>query len=100
LGQEDLLQRIGACEVATSNVNLAESLGRRHWILVYLMEHPGWRGEGVLVEKRGLRGRVIIPELALEVPLHLRQDIPLDSRVQMEFKGASLPDLEAHFVQA
>jgi exoribonuclease-2 len=97
VGEAGILQRLGACEAVTGSVNLAESLAGRHWKLVYLLDHPGWQGEGVLVEKRGLRGRVIIPELALEVPLHLRQDLPLDSRLRLEFKGANLPDLEAHF---
>lgn len=65
--------------------------------MVYLQGQPGWQAEGVLVEKNGLRGVAIISELALEVHLHLRLDLPLDSRVPLKLQGVNLPDLEAHF---
>jgi exoribonuclease-2 len=99
LGQEELLQRVGASDAVVGSVNLAESLSRRHWTLVYLEQHPDWQGEAVLLEKRDLRGRVVIPELALEAPLHLSQDLPLDSRLLLKVRGVNLPELEAHFVQ-
>ena len=49
------------------------------------------------MQKRERRGRVIIPELAMETPLHLRTDLPLDSVITLKFDGANLPELEAYF---
>jgi len=99
LNSSEMLARVGASEAVTGNVNLAESLSRRHWTLVYLLQNPDWQGEGVLVEKVENRGRMIIPDLALEAPLHMRQDMPLNSRFMLKVQGVNLPELEAHFVQ-
>jgi exoribonuclease-2 len=61
------------------------------------MRHPQWRGEGVLVEVRGDRGTVLIPELAWEARVHLRGELPLNSAVTMALQGINLPLLEAYF---
>jgi exoribonuclease-2 len=92
-----MLARIGAADAVIGSVNQAEALSRRHWTLVYLLQRPDWRGEGVLVDVNGSRGRLIIPELALEPQVHLRGELPLDSRVPLRLRGVDLPSLEAHF---
>jgi len=48
-------------------------------------------------EKMGLRATVLIPELAWEFRVHLREDLPLDSIVHVTCTGANLPLLDAHF---
>ena len=97
LGEQEILERVGAAEAVTGHVRLAERLARKHWALVYLSQHPGWHGEGILVDKRGLRGIILIPALDLEVQMHLHTDLPLDSIVPLTLSGLSLPDLEVHF---
>ncbi len=44
----------------------------------------------------GLRVTVLIPELAWEFRVHLREDRPLDSLVRVAYTGANLPLLDAH----
>jgi exoribonuclease-2 len=97
LAEQEILERVGAAEAVTGNVRLAERLARRHWALVSLRQHPGWHGEGVLVDKRGLRGTILIPALDLEVQMYLPTDPPLDSVVPLTLSGLSLADLEVHF---
>jgi exoribonuclease-2 len=97
LGAQEVLERIGATAAVAGSVRHAERLARRHWTLVYLMQHPGWRGEGVLVDKRRRRATVLIPDLDLEPRLHLRQDLPLNSTLSLELRGVDLAALEAHF---
>jgi hypothetical protein len=41
----------------------AEILSEKHWTIVYLLQNPNWRGEGIVVEKRGGSGVVLIPAL-------------------------------------
>jgi exoribonuclease-2 len=98
LNEQALLERLGAAEAITGTIAQAEMLSRRHWTLIYLQMHPDWQSEGVLVEKTGLRGYALIPELALETPLHLREDLPLDSRLSLRARGINLAELEAHLV--
>jgi len=101
LDVQEILERVGTSEAAQGGLNQAETLSERHWTLVYLLQHPEWQGEGVLVEKKGLRGRFVLPALALETQVHLRQDLPMDSSVVLKVKEISLAELEAYFqVQA
>jgi exoribonuclease II len=97
LSVQEILERVGTSEAVQGGLNQAEMLSERHWTLVYLLQRPDWQGEGVLVEKRGLRGRFILPSLALETQVHLRQDLPLDSSVQLKVKEINLAELEAYF---
>jgi exoribonuclease-2 len=97
LGEQEMLKRVGSSEAITSSANKVMSLSRRHWTLVYLMQNPKWCGQGVLVQKRGLRGRVLIPELAYETFIHLRRDLPLNSHLELRIKKVNLPELEGYF---
>jgi len=97
LAVQDILERVGTSEAAQAGLNQAETLSERHWTLVYLMQNPGWQGEGVLVDKKGLRGRFILPALALETQVHLRHDLPVDSRVQLKVQEINLAELDAYF---
>jgi len=97
LGVQDLLERIGATEAAVGSVRQAERLARRHWTLVYLMQHPGWRGNGVLVDNRWRQATVLIPELDFDARVYLRQDLPLNSQLHLALRAVSLPTLETNF---
>jgi len=96
LDEGAVVARIGETNAVSGAVRQVERLSNKHWTLVYLSQHPDWRGEGVLVEMRGTRGNVLIPELALEADVHLRQELPLDSQLTLTVSGVDLPELEAH----
>lgn len=100
LGEQEILERVGAAEAVTGNARQAEFLASKHWILVYLTQHPDWRGEGIVVDKRDHRGTVLIPALGLEVRLHLDQDTPLNSTVPLVLRGINLAELAVHFQAA
>jgi exoribonuclease II len=97
LTETDIMERIGSVEAVSGALRQAELLSEKHWTLVYLLQNPGWRGEGILVEKRGLHGTLIIPSLALEVRVQLPRDLPLDSLVPLSVDSVNLPQREAHF---
>jgi exoribonuclease II len=97
LTEQTMIERIGASEALIGSVARAESLSRQHWTLVHLLRNPGWQGQGILVEKSGPRGRVIIPEMGYEANLNLRGDPPLNAVLDIKFMGASLPELAGFF---
>jgi exoribonuclease-2 len=97
LGEQEVLARVGAAEAVTSSMRQAELLADRHWTLVYLLQHPDWRGEGLLVERRERRGTVLIPALGLETRVHLGWELPLNSTVPLALSGINLAELEVYF---
>lgn len=94
LDEQGIIERIGAADAITGSVSQAEALSRRHWTLVYMKQHPEWRGEGVIVEKRGMRAKIILPEFALEAEVNLLHDIPINSRVILSTKNVNIAELE------
>ncbi len=97
LAADQLLARVGAAQAVTGAVRQAERLSNRHWTLVYLSERMGSRWEAVLVDRRERRSILIIPEIALELSVHLPKELPLNSVVPLQLAGVDLPRLEAHF---
>ena len=97
LTETDLMERIGAVETVMNAVRQAEILAEKHWTVVYLIQNPQWRGEGIVVEKRGGSGVVLIPSLGLEARLHLPHDEPLDCVVMLRLTGVNLAQRDAIF---
>ncbi len=97
LDSQAILERVGAAESIIGSVRQAERLSNKHWTLVYLLQHPDWQGEGVLVEKRGSRGTVLIPELDLITYLNMREDVPLNTVLPLKVSQINLAELEGYF---
>jgi hypothetical protein len=95
---ETLLQeRIAESELAAAAARRAERLSNLHWKLVYLREHPDWRGEGVVVAKEERKDVVLIPDLALETRLRLKGEPGLDSRFRVALRGVDIPSQTVDF---
>ena len=97
LDEQEILERVGAAEAVRGDVRYVERLANEHWTLVYLLQHPDWQGEGIIVEQYGQRSKVLIPELAYEVQMYLRNDLPLNSRIRLQIAGVNLAERTAHF---
>ena len=97
LEERAVVERVGAAEAVRDDVRYAERLSNEHWTLVYLSQNPDWQGEGVVVEQYGQRSKVLIPELAYETQLYLRQQLPLDSNVMLAVNEVNVAERTAHF---
>jgi exoribonuclease-2 len=97
LSAREMTERVGATMAVAGTVRATERLARRHWTLVYLMHHPEWEGEGVLVERRGRRGIALIPSLDLDTTVHLRHDAGLNEQMRLAKPQVNLPMLEVRF---
>lgn len=96
-GEQEVLQAAAMAEASASLANRTESLSRRHWTLVYLLQNPGWNGEAILVEKTGMTGKFLITALAWETTVHLTDDLPLNASIPLEVVSIDLPNLDAYF---
>ena len=97
LDTQAVMERVGAAEAISGSARYAERRSNTHWTLVYLQQNPDWLGEGVVVDRRGKRSVVLVPDLALESQLYLRRDTPMDGKVRLAIDEVDLPHLEAHF---
>lgn len=97
LDASELTERIGSVDAVNGDLRQAERLSNAHWTLVYLLQQGEWQGEGVVVDKRGARDVVLIPDLDWEAHIYSPHDWPLDSRVRVALNEVDLPNLEAHF---
>lgn len=99
LNEAELMARVGAADAVAGAARWAERRSIDHWKLVYLLQNPGWQGDGVVVDHRGSRHVLLLPELALETELYLRREKPLNAVLGLQLEGVDLARLEARFGQ-
>jgi exoribonuclease-2 len=92
-----MMERIASASAIMGALRRAERLSNSHWTLVYLLQHPDWRGEGIVVEQRGARSVLLLPDLALETEIYVERNLALDSMVRLALNEVNLPELTAHF---
>ena len=97
LSEAEIVERMGAAETASVCVRKAERMSRRHWTLAWLGQRPGWEGEAVIVDHRGLRTAAVIPGLALEVGLQGGGGLELNEVVEVRLASVDLPRLDVRF---
>lgn len=97
LESSEIATRASQAEVAGVAVRKTERLSNQHWKLVYLRNHPGWRGRAVVVAQEERHAAVLIPELAFETRLRAKQDLPLDTELELSLAAVDLPGLEGRF---
>ncbi len=100
LDEGAITERIGAASATYGSLRRAERRSNTHWTLVYLQRYLAeqgepWQGEGIVVEERGARHVVIVPELGLETEVYAKGTLELDERVSLQFESINLPELEA-----
>lgn len=97
LSSDEILAALAAGEAAASATVQAERASRAHWTMVYLSERIGAKFSGILVERRGNRGTVLIPELALETQVNLKGDASPNDELELTVVSVKIPELEAGF---
>lgn len=96
LDGQALTYRIGESDSAAGHVRRVERQSIDHWRMVYLLQHPEWQGQGVVVDQRERQDTVLIPELALEFTLPARGRAPNDI-ISLALTGVDIPTLSVRF---
>ncbi len=97
LSVQQLTERVGTADLASASIRKAERLSNRHWTLVYLLQHPEWRGLGVVVERDEQKATLILPVLGLETRVRLRDQPPMNAQRKLAVREVDLEDLTAYF---
>ncbi|WP_420644374.1 RNB domain-containing ribonuclease [Candidatus Leptofilum sp.] len=97
LDEQAVTERVGAAYAISGDVRYAERLSNAHWTAVYLSQNPEWTGEGIVIDRRGKRDLILLPELDMETSIYRKEPTPLDTAVQVKLQSVDLPQREAHF---
>jgi exoribonuclease-2 len=97
LDEDETLLRMGAGEAAMGASVQAERASRAHWTAVYLLDKIGSRWEGVVLEKKGPKAAVIIPDLGLETQVSLKKDAEPNDLVTLSLLSVRIPWMLAVF---
>ncbi len=97
LTAEQVTERIAEAESASAAVRRSERLANLHWKLIYLKDRPGWQGEAVIVGREERKAVALIPELALETRLRLREEPEYNDRLRIAVRDLDIPSQSASF---
>jgi exoribonuclease-2 len=100
LDEDELLRRLMAGEAAASASVQAERASRSHWTAVYLADRIGSQWEAVVLDRKGPKTAVIIPALALETLVGLKDDLEPNASVALTLLSVRIPQAEAVFQAA
>ncbi|MDR1637206.1 MAG: RNB domain-containing ribonuclease [Treponema sp.] len=97
LDEDETLLRMGAGEAAMGASVQAERASRAYWTAVYLLDKAGSRWEGVVLEKKGPKAVVMIPDLGLETQVSLKKEAEPNDPVTLSLLSVRLSVAEAVF---
>jgi len=97
LSARQIMERCSEADMATVAIRRSERFSNQHWKLLYLQANPDWRGEGVVVGLEERRAVVLIPALALETRLRLREDMALNQVLRLAVSEVDVADLTVNF---
>ena len=97
LSSEEVLFRISAAEAAASAVSRAERASKVHWLGVYLLDKKGSVWDGIVLDRKGGKGTVIIPSLGLETQVSLKGNEEPNDKVRLSLSSARIPEGEISF---
>ena len=98
LDEEEALLRTAAGEAAAQPVVRADRASRTHWTMVYLSDRQNTPWEGVLLDRKGNRGLVFIPSLALETPVTVKESLAPNERINLILASVSIAEGKATFL--
>jgi exoribonuclease-2 len=98
LSADEVSARLGAGEAAAAATVQAERASRLHWTMVYLSDKKDSVWDAVALEPKGNRWALIIPALALETQVSLRDDPAPNDLTRLTLKSVSIPRREAVFI--
>ncbi|MDC3315722.1 ribonuclease catalytic domain-containing protein [Candidatus Thioglobus sp.] len=90
LNETDIKERIKAVNSSMSKINKATRQSNEHFRCVYFKQNKQWEGEGVIVEVKGQKASVLIPELAMITQVKFKSKVDLEQRIKLEVISINL----------
>ena len=78
LNETDIKERIKAVNALMSKINKATRQSVEHFRCVYFKQNKQWKVEGIIVEVKGQKASVLIPELAMIAQVKFKSKVELE----------------------
>ncbi len=91
------MQRTTEAREMVRSVRMTERLSINHWLMVYLLQHPDWRGPAIVLNQRGARTIITLPDLAYETDIYGHNEFHPDDEVNVALSQVDLPAPAATF---
>jgi len=73
-----------------SKINKATRQSVEHFRCVYFKQNKQWEGEGIIVEFKGQKASVLIPELAMIAQVKFKSKVELEEEVRLKVISSNL----------
>ena len=97
LAASEVLLRASAAEAAAAASVKAEKASRAHWMAVYLSDKHDDAWEGIVLDRKGNRGVVIIPALGIETQTSLKGTEEPNDTVKLRVSSVKIPEGEVQY---
>jgi len=97
LNETDIKERIKAVNASMSKINKATRQSVEHFRCVYFNQNKQWEGEGVIVEVKGQKASVLIPELAMIAQVKLKSKVELEEEIKLKVISSNLIERSIDF---
>ncbi len=97
LNETDIKERIKAVNSSMSKINKATRQSVEHFRCVYFKQNKQWEGEGVIVETKGQKASVLIPELAMITQIKFKSKVELEEEIKLKVISSNLCERSIDF---
>ncbi|WP_190600285.1 ribonuclease catalytic domain-containing protein [Candidatus Vesicomyidisocius sp. SY067_SCS001] len=97
LNKEDVKKIIGIHNTTMSSVGRTIRSSNNHYKCVYLLDNPLWKGDSFVVDIRGDKALLMIPELGMITQIRFKILPQLDEKIILKVTTVDLVDCSANF---
>jgi len=97
LNDSDIKERIKVVNASMSKINKATRQSVEHFRCVYFKQNKQWKGEGVIVETKGQKASVLIPELAMITQVKFKSKVDLEEKIKLKVISTNLYERSIDF---
>lgn len=99
LDADFISDRIHQTNLMMGNINQTIGSSIEHFKCLFFMQNPHWKGTGSVVEKRGNKVLVLIPELAMLTKIRPKSTLDLDDEISLKVADIDLVNRSIDFRQ-
>lgn len=92
LREDEVARRCMLAAQASGQTRQAERDSRMHWVCVWLMKNPGWKGLATVMDAGNRDALVFLHDFGIELQMRTRRQLELDSTFFVRATRISIPN--------